>query len=111
MRSIYSQTGRAVKGDDIRAELRRSMELWVGCVAGALEEATYRSKLSSAGFDAIDVEPTRIDRGADAKKFLEQVGLADDAALAQIDGRIMSAFIRATKPVAAKTCCGPTCCS
>ena len=73
------------------------MELWVGCVAGALEESTYRSKLSGAGFEAIDVEPTRIYRAADAKQFLEEAGLSDDATLAQVDGRIMSAFIRATQ--------------
>ena len=101
-----------VRGGDVPAELRRSMELWVGCVAGALEEATYRRKLSRAGFDAIDVEPTRIYRAADAKQFLEQAGLANDAALAEIDGRIMSAFIRATKPIrGASSCCGPACCS
>ena len=101
-----------VRGDDMPTELRRNMELWIGCVAGALEEATYRSKLSNAGFDAIDVEPTRIYRAADARQFLHEAGLTDDAALAQVDGRIMSAFIRATKPAgAAKTCCGPTCCS
>ena len=101
-----------VRGDDVPADLRRSMELWVGCVAGALEESAYRSKLSGAGFEAVDVEPTRIYRAADAKQFLQEAGLSDDAALAQVDGRIMSAFIRATKPVAAtKTCCGPTCCS
>jgi arsenite methyltransferase len=88
-----------VRGDDVPTEVRRSMELWVGCIAGALEESTYRSKLSDAGFEGIDVEPTRIYRAA-------------DATLAQVDGRIMSAFIRATKPVAAaKACCGPTCCS
>jgi len=68
--------------------------------------------LSGAGFDAIDVEPTRIYRAADAKQFLQEAGLSDDDRLAQIDGRIMSAFIRATKPAAApKACCGPTCCS
>jgi hypothetical protein len=101
-----------VRGDDVPAELRRSMELWVGCVAGALEESTYRSKLSGAGFDAIEVEPTRIYRAADAKQFLQDAGLSDAATLAQVDGRIMSAFIRATKPAAAtKSCCGPTCCS
>jgi ubiquinone/menaquinone biosynthesis C-methylase UbiE len=101
-----------VRGDDVPADLRRSMELWVGCVAGALEESTYRSKLSGAGFEAVDVEPTRIYRAADAKQFLQEAGLSDDAALAEVDGRIMSAFIRATKPVAAtKTCCGPACCS
>ena len=101
-----------VRGDGVPAEVRRSMELWVGCVAGALEESTYRSRLSDAGFEAIDVEPTRVYRAADARQFLHEAGLSDDATLAQIDGRIMSAFIRATKPAAsAKSCCGPTCCS
>jgi ubiquinone/menaquinone biosynthesis C-methylase UbiE len=101
-----------VRGDDIPAEVRRSMELWVGCVAGALEETTYRSKLSKAGFEAIEIEPTRIYRAADAKQVLQEAGLTDLATLAQVDGRIMSAFIRATKPAGApKRCCGPTCCS
>jgi arsenite methyltransferase len=100
-----------VRDGDIPAELRRSMELWVGCVAGALEESTYKARLSEAGFEAIEVEPTRIYRAADAKQFLRQAGLSDEA-LAQVDGRIMSAFIRAAKPVAvAKSCCGPSCCS
>ena len=80
-----------VRGDDVPAEVRRSMELWVGCVAGALEEATYRSKLAGAGFEAIDIEPTRIYRAA--------------------DGRVTSAFIRARKPAPEKGCCSPTCCS
>ena len=92
-------------------ELRRSAELWVGCVAGALEESSYRDKLTRAGFEAPDIAPTRVYRAADAKQFLEQAGLADEATLALIDGRIMSAFIRATKPAAARNCCGPTCCS
>jgi ubiquinone/menaquinone biosynthesis C-methylase UbiE len=100
-----------VRGDDVPVELRRSLELWVGCIAGALEESAYRSKLSGAGFEAIVVEPTRIYRAADAKQFLEEAGVLDEAAFAQIDGRIMSAFIRATKPAAAaESCCGPTCC-
>jgi ubiquinone/menaquinone biosynthesis C-methylase UbiE len=99
-----------VRGD-VPAEVRRSLELWVGCIAGALEEGTYRRKLAAAGFDEIDVEPTRIYH-ADAKQFLQEAGLSDDETLAQIDGRIMSAFIRATKPIAAtKNCCAPTCCS
>ena len=101
-----------VRGAAVPAEVRRSMELWVGCVAGALEESTYRSKLSGAGFEAVDVEPTRIHRTADAKQFLQQAELSDDATLTQVDGRVMSAFIRATKPVVAtRTCCGPACCS
>ena len=101
-----------VRGDDMPEELRRSMELWVGCVAGALEESAYRSKLSAAGFEAIDLEPTRIYRADDAKQFLQEAGLSDSATIAQVDGRIVSAFVRARKPAAAgKPCCGPTCCS
>jgi arsenite methyltransferase len=101
-----------VKGNDVPAEVRSSMELWVGCVAGALEENSYRKGLDRAGFEHIDVEPTRIYRAADAKQFLDEAGLGDEAVLSQIDGRFMSALIRARKPVAAaKPCCGPTCCS
>ena len=92
--------------------IRRSMELWIGCVAGALEETSYRDKLGMAGFAAVDVEPTRIYRAADAKQFLDQAGLSGNAALADIDGRFMSAFVRAQKPVESpKSCCGPTCCA
>ena len=101
-----------VKGDDVPAAVRQSMELWIGCVAGALEENSYRGKLAAAGFESIDVEPTRIYRAADARQFLEEAGLSDDQLLSAIDGRFMSAFVRARKPVAAsKACCGPTCCS
>jgi ubiquinone/menaquinone biosynthesis C-methylase UbiE len=101
-----------VRGEDVPPAVRRSMELWVGCVAGALEESSYRDKLARAGFESIDVEPTRIYRAADAKQFLEEAGLTDDSVLAQVDGRFMSAFVRAQKPVsAARSCCGPTCCA
>jgi arsenite methyltransferase len=101
-----------VRGDEVPESVRRSMELWVGCVAGALEESSYRDTLASAGFENIEVEPTRIYRTADAKRFLDEAGLSDAATLAQIDGRIMSAFIRARKSAAtAPGCCGPTCCS
>src|SRR3954453_22967873 len=67
-----------VRGDDVPPEVRRSLELWVGCVAGALENSTYRSKLTQAGFEHIDLEPTRIYRAADAKEFLEEAGLSGD---------------------------------
>ena len=100
-----------VRGEDVPAAVRRSMELWVGCVAGALEEKSYRDKLAAAGFDKIDVEPTRVYRAADARQFLDEAGLSDEGTLAQIDGRFMSAFVRARKPLAARSCCGPTCCS
>jgi SAM-dependent methyltransferase len=99
-----------VRGGSVPEAVRRSMELWVGCVAGALEESRYRDTLTRAGFDAVDVEPTRIYRAADAKPFLDAAGLMDDV-LDQIDGRVMSAFVRAQKPLSvAKTCCGPACC-
>ena len=100
------------KDDDVPDEVRRNMELWVGCVAGALSHDSYRDKLQRAGFEQIDIEPTRIYRAADARQFLDEARLADDEMLAQIDGRFMSAFIRAEKPVPApQACCGPTCCS
>ena len=98
-----------VRGDDVPPAIRRSMELWIGCVAGALEENAYRTKLARAGFGEIDVEPTRIYRAADAKSFLESAGL-DESLASQVDGRFMSAFVRAKKPAEA-ACCGPTCCS
>jgi len=100
-----------VRGEDVPDAVRRSMELWVGCIAGALEERSYREKQAGAGFDAIDVEPTRVYRAADARHFLAGAGLADEDTLAQIDGRFISAFIRGRKPLAARSCCGPTCCS
>ena len=101
-----------IRGDAMPAALRRSMELWVGCVAGALEEDAYRTKLVDAGFEAVEVEPTRIYRAADARQFLDAAGLADDGTLADIDGRVMSAFVRARKPApAVEACCASTCCT
>ncbi|MBI2816097.1 MAG: arsenite methyltransferase [Acidobacteria bacterium] len=79
--------------------IRRNMELWAGCVAGALEEAAYVSKLSAAGFEAIQVEPTRVYRAEDNSQFLASAGVAADAIASQIDGKFMSAFIHANKPV------------
>lgn len=79
-------------------ELRRNMELWIGCVAGALEEQEYREKLASAGFDPIDIEPTRVYRSQDAAAFLEGAGFDPRDVADRIDNRVMSAFVRATKP-------------
>jgi arsenite methyltransferase len=79
-----------VRGDDVPADVRRSLELWVGCVAGALEEASCRDKLARAGFEAIDIEPTRVYRAADAKEFLQEAGLSSQEIIDQIEGRIMS---------------------
>jgi arsenite methyltransferase len=101
-----------VRGDDVPEAVRRSLELWVGCVAGALEETSYREKLTRAGFDSVDLEPTRIYRADDARQFLEEAGMLDESVLEQIDGRFLSAFVRAQKPVAAtKNCCASTCCA
>ncbi len=85
---------------DIPPDVRKSILLWVGCVAGALQESEYRHKLAAAGFDQIDVEPTRIYRAEDATSFLEDQGIDLDAIAPQIDGKFMSAFIRARKPLA-----------
>jgi SAM-dependent methyltransferase len=93
---------------EILPEIRKSVLLWVGCVAGALEENDYRAKLSAAGFENIDVEPTRIYRVEDAREFLAGEGIDVEAIAPQVDGKFMSAFIRAVKP---KSCCGPTCCA
>lgn len=96
-----------VRGE-MPGEIQRKIELWAGCVAGALEETDYRAKLAAAGFEAIDIEPTRIYRTEDAKEFLCAEGI-DAAALAPlVDGKFMSAFVRAKKPAA--SCCEPTCC-
>jgi arsenite methyltransferase len=85
---------------ELPAALRRSVELWIGCVAGALEESEYRSLLAAAGFEGIEVEPTRIFRSEDARSFLENASL-DSIGLEGMDGRVMSAFVRARKPLAA----------
>jgi arsenite methyltransferase len=95
---------------EVPAEVRQSVLLWVGCIAGALEEHEYIRALSEAGFDAIDVEPTRVYKIEDARQFLTGEGIDVDAMAPQVDGKFMSAFIRAVKPVA-KECCGPSCCS
>jgi arsenite methyltransferase len=98
-----------VRGD-VPADIRRSMELWVGCIAGALEQAEYASKLQEAGFADVDVEPWRIYSIEDARAFLTQSGVDVDRVAPQVEGRFASAFVRARKPEA-KSCCGPTCCA
>ena len=82
----------------VPAEIRRSVELWIGCVAGALEESDYRARLGHAGFEAIDVEPTRVYQLDDAREMLARDGIDADAIAAVVDGKFMSAFIRARKP-------------
>ena len=79
-------------------EIRKSVELWIGCVAGALQDDEYRAKLAKAGFEAIDLEPTRIYRTDDARDFLAGSGIDVDAIAPDVDGKFMSAFVRARKP-------------
>jgi SAM-dependent methyltransferase len=99
-----------VRGD-VPAEIRRSMELWVGCIAGALEEKEYQEKLARAGFESIEVEPTRVYKAEEAREFLGAAGLDPDVVGPQIDGKFISAFVRAMKPATKAACCGPTCCA
>lgn len=92
----------------VPAEVRQNMLLWVGCIAGALQDYDYVAKLAKAGFDLIDIEPTRIYDIEDARAFLSAQGVDVDAIAPQVQGKFMSAFIRATKPAA---CCAPGCCA
>jgi arsenite methyltransferase len=84
----------------VPAVVRRSMELWVGCVAGALEESEFRSLLEEVGFEGVEIEPTRVYRVEDARAFLEGAGLEVDMVASEVDGRFMAAFVRARKPEA-----------
>src|SRR5438270_5686742 len=88
--------------------VRESMLLWVGCIAGALDETDYRAKLTAAGFTAVDVEPTRVYRVEDAREILARQGFDVDALAPLVDGKFMSAFVRAVKPnnAVAEACCG-----
>ena len=115
-----------VRGE-VPADVRRSMELWVGCVAGALEESEFRTLLADVGFAQIDIEPTRIYRVEDARQFLAEAGLDRTEHLDAIDGKFMAAFVRATKAAVAspsdvpsatgvatpkqEACCAPGCCT
>jgi arsenite methyltransferase len=98
-----------VRGE-VPPEVQRSMELWVGCIAGALRDYDYVAKLARAGFDSIDIEPTRVYNIEDARQFLTNAGVDVDAVAAHVEGKFMGAFIRAVKPQG-KDCCGPSCCS
>jgi trans-aconitate methyltransferase len=90
-------------------EVRKSMLLWVGCIAGALEQNDYIAKLSNAGFSEISIEPTRVYNVEDARQFLTEASVDVDAVAPQVNGKFISAFIRAAKPMA--PCCAPGCCS
>lgn len=113
---VLKPGGRFVVSDvvtrgEILPEIRQSVLLWVGCVAGAMEESEYRSKLASAGFEQIDLEPTRIYRVEDAREFLPGENIDVNAIAPQVDGKIMSAFVRAVKPQRQQACCAATCCN
>ena len=99
-----------VRRGEISEEIRNSVLLWVGCVAGAMDEHEYRSKLNDAGFEQITTEPTRIYRVEDAREFLSSAGVDVNKIASQVDGKFMSAFVRAVKP-AKQACCGPSCCN
>ena len=95
---------------EIAPDIRKSVLAWVGCIAGALDENDYRAKLTAAGFEQIEIEPTRIYKAADAREFLAASGIDADALAPQVDGKFFSAFIRAVKPEAKGACCDSTCC-
>jgi len=97
-----------VRGE-VPAEIRKSMELWVGCIAGALEEFEYRDKLFQAGFVSIDMEPTRVYKSEEARDFLVAAGLDADKVAPRIDGKFISAFVRAVKPAGHGIVVGPSC--
>ena len=98
-----------VRGD-VPEQVRRSMEMWVGCVAGALHDFEYIDKLAGAGFEGVDIEPTRVYSIEDARQFLTGEGIDVDRIAPEVENKFMSAFIRAVKPTP-KECCGPACCS
>ena len=101
-----------VRGE-VPADVRRSMELWVGCIAGALEETEYAARLRAAGFGEVDLERWRVYDINDARTFLTASGIDVDRVAPQVEGRFASAFVRARKPDAldATRCCGPACCA
>ena len=96
-----------VRGD-VPAAIKKNMELWAGCVAGALSDYEYIAKLAKAGFDDIDIEPTRVYGIEDARTFLAGQGLDVESLAKEVEGKFISAFVRATKTSAA--CCAPGCC-
>jgi SAM-dependent methyltransferase len=96
-----------VVSGDVPDEIRKSVELWIGCIAGSLHDHQYINKLAQAGFESIGIEPTRVYDMHDARQFLAGQGLDVDVIAPRVAGKFMSAFIRAEKP---KACCGPACC-
>ena len=98
-----------VRGE-VPPAIRKNVELWIGCIAGALSDTDYRSKLAATGFENIGIERTRVYELEDARQFLAAQGVDVDAMAPAVAGKFMSAFVRATKP-AARSCRGPTCCT
>jgi SAM-dependent methyltransferase len=103
-----------VRGD-VPAEVKRNMELWVGCIAGALKDSDYAEKLGRAGFTEIEIEPTRVYNIEDARQFLSGSGIDVDSIAPQVEGKFISAFVRAVKPASLPGqqtgCCAPACCN
>jgi len=95
---------------EVPADVRRSLELWCGCMAGALEEREYESKLGAVGFEHAHVEPRRLYRADEVRSMLSASGVDVEPVAQQVDGMFASAFVRATKPATSAACCGPTCC-
>ena len=95
---------------EILPEIRKNILLWVGCIAGAMDESDYKAKLAAAGFEQVEVEPTRVYHVEDAREFLSGHNIDVDAIAPEVDGKFMSAFVRAVKPVSQK-CCSPSCCN
>jgi SAM-dependent methyltransferase len=93
---------------EVPAEVRRNMLLWVGCIAGALQDSEYADKLAAVGFERVEIEPTRVYNIEDARGFLRGQGIDVDAMAPQVEGKFMSSFIRAVKPAG---CCAPGCCA
>jgi len=98
-----------VRGE-VPQEIRKSIELWVGCVAGALSDTEYQQKLAAAGFEGIDIETTRVYKIDDAREFLRAAGIDAESVAPKVQDKFISAFVRAKKPTKAAACCGPACC-
>lgn len=98
-----------VRGE-VPVDIRRNVELWVGCVAGALEESAYHAILTDVGFEQVEIDPWRVYDVSQARQFLTAEGVDVDTVIAEADGKFASAFVRATRPQS-KSCCGPECCS
>ena len=95
---------------EVPEQIRKEVLLWAGCIAGALQDTDYASKLANAGFEEVGIEPTRVYTGQDAREFLSGKGVDVDAKAPYIDGKFMSAFVRARKPVSGTGCGAPSCC-